>query len=218
MTDDLGAYTVGANTYVPLTYLDGSIQYYVNGVLQATPTVTAGPHLTVNGINVPADSNVAIIYRATVNEYAPLATGSTVTNTVSVSGEGLTTVTAQETLPVLEEAYLSITKAINPTTVVENEPLTYTFVITNTGNAPAIATDNVVLTDTFNPILDITAVTFNGTAWTSPTNYQYDQNTGAFSTVAGQITVPAATYSTDPVSGIVTVTPGSAVLTVTGTI
>ena len=218
LTDDLGSYTVGANTYVPLTYLDGSIQYYVNGVLQAAPTVTAGPPLTVSGINVPADSNVAIIYRATVNEYAPLATGSTVTNTASVSGEGLTTVTAQETLPVLEEAYLSITKAINPTTVVENEPLTYTFVITNTGNAPAIATDNVVLTDTFNPVLDITAVTFNGTAWSSPTNYQYDQVSGLFSTVAGQITVPAATYSTDPVTGIVTVTPGSAVLTVTGTI
>lgn len=218
LTDDLGAYTVGTNTYVPLNYLAGSVQYYVNGVLQAAPVATAGPPLTVSGINVPADSNVAIIYRATANEYAPLAIGSTITNTATVSGGGLNPVTASETLPVLEEAYLGITKAINPTTVVENEPLTYTFVITNTGNTPAIATDSVVLSDNFDPSLDITSVTFNGTAWTSPTNYTYDSSTGAFSTVAGQITVPAATYTTDPVTGVVTVVPGTAVLTVTGTI
>lgn len=218
VTDDLGAYTVGASTYVPLNYLAGSVQYYVGGVLQAAPVATAGPPLTVSGINVPADSNVAIIYRATVNEFAPLATGSTITNTAAVSGAGLNTVTATETLPVLDEAYLSITKSINPTTVVENEPLTYTFVITNTGNTPAIATDNVVLSDNFDPALDITSVTFNGTAWSNPANYTYDPATGVFSTVAGQITVPAATYSTDPVTGAVTVTPGTAVLTVTGTI
>ena len=218
LTDDLGAFTVGANTYVPLNYLAGSVQYYVNGVIQATPTVTAGPPLTVSGINVPADGNVAVIYRATVNEYAPLAIGSEITNTASVSGNGVNTVTASETLPVLNEAYLSITKSINPTTVVENEPLTYTFVITNTGNTPAVSTDNVVLSDTFDPILDITSVTFNGTAWSSPANYTYDTVTGTFSTVAGQITVPAATYTTDPVTGVVTVTPGMAVLTVTGTI
>jgi len=218
LTDDLGAYPVGVATYVPLNYLDGSVQYYINGVLQGAPVVTAGPPLSVSGINVPANSNVAIIYRATVNELAPLTSGSEITNTASVSGAGLTTVTASETLPVLDEAYLSITKAINPTTVVENEPLTYTFVITNTGNTPAVATDNVVLTDNFDPVLDITSVTFNGVAWSEPTNYTYDSTTGVFSTVAGQITVPAASYSTDPNTGVVTVVPGTAVLTVTGTI
>ena len=209
LTDDLGSFTVGTGTVVPLNYLEGSVQYYVNGVLQASPAAVGGPPLTVSGINVPADSNVAIIYRVTVNEFAPLALGSTITNTASVSGVGLTTVTASETLPVLEEAYLGITKAINPTTVVENEPLTYTFVITNTGNTAAVATDNVVLSDNFEPALDITAVTFNGAAWTSPANYTYDRSTGVFSTVAGQITVPAATYSTDPDTGAVTVTPGT---------
>jgi uncharacterized repeat protein (TIGR01451 family) len=218
LTDDLGAFNVGTETVVPLNYLDGSVQYYVNGVLQASPAAVAGPPLTVSGINVPADSNAAVIYRVTVNEFAPLVIGSTITNTASVSGVGLTTVTASETLPVLEEAYLGITKSINPTTVVENEPLTYTFVITNTGNTAAVATDNVVLSDNFEPALDITAVTFNGAAWTSPANYTYDISTGVFSTVAGQITVPAATYTTDPVTGAVAITPGTAVLTVTGSI
>ncbi|MBQ9116896.1 MAG: hypothetical protein IJY04_07710 [Clostridia bacterium] len=219
LTDNLGAYPIGGTSRVPLTYIDGSVQYYVNGVLQAAPVVSAsGTALTVSGINVPADSNVAIIYRVNVNEFAPLAAGSTITNTASISGTGITTVTATETLPVLEEAFLTISKALNPTTVVENEPLTYTFVISNTGNTAAVAADNVVLTDTFAPALDIISVTYNGTAWASPANYTYDPATGVFSTVAGQITVPAAVYTTDPATGAVSVTPGTTVITVTGTI
>ena len=38
LTDDLGAYTFGAQTLTPLTYTNGSIRYYVNGVLQPAPT------------------------------------------------------------------------------------------------------------------------------------------------------------------------------------
>ena len=37
--DDLGAYTLETTTYYPLNYIDGSVQYYVNGALQADPTV-----------------------------------------------------------------------------------------------------------------------------------------------------------------------------------
>ena len=33
VTDDLGAYADGNLTQVPLTYIDGSLKYYVNGVL-----------------------------------------------------------------------------------------------------------------------------------------------------------------------------------------
>ena len=42
VTDDLGAYTLaGGGTAVPLTYVSGSILYYLNGALQPAPTVTA---------------------------------------------------------------------------------------------------------------------------------------------------------------------------------
>ena len=44
------------------------------------------------------------------------------------------------------------------------------------------------------------------------------QTTGEFATVAGQITVPAATYVQDPLTGLWSVQPGVAVLTVTGTV
>jgi hypothetical protein len=50
-----------------------------------------------------------------------------------------------------------------------------------------------------------------------PLEYNYDEATGQFTTNAGQITVPAATY-TQEVDGTWTVTPGTAVLTVTGTV
>ena len=49
------------------------------------------------------------------------------------------------------------------------------------------------------------------------TFYTYDETTGLFQTVPGQITVPAATF-TQSTTGEYTVTPGIATVTVTGTI
>lgn len=219
VTDDLGAYTFGDTTLVPLTYNEGSARLFINGVLQPAPTVTAGPPLTVSGLTIPADSNATLIYSATVNEFAPFDADSTITNTVTVTGGGLTTdITAQATVSTAQGPQLSISKALSPTTVVDNGEITYTFVIQNTGNEPAIATDNLAITDTFNPILDITSVLFNGTAWTEGTNYTYDEATGTFATLPGQITVPAATYTQDPTTCAFVINPGTATLTVTGTV
>lgn len=219
VTDDLGTNAFGERNVTPLTYSDGSVKYYINGVLQTAPTVTAGPPLVFAGINVPANGNAVIVYTARVNEYAPLATGGTITNTATVNGGGLSTaVTATATLPVETAPQLTVTKSVNPTSVVENGELTYTFVIQNLGNTEAGAGDNAVLTDTFDPVLNITSVTFNGTAWSSPTQYNYDASTGAFATVAGAITIPAATYTQNPDTGAYSVTPGIGTLTVTGTI
>ena len=90
--------------------------------------------------------------------------------------------------------------------------------IQNNGTTPATATDNIVITDVFDPILNITSVTFNGVQWFSPQNYTYNSATGLFSTVNGQITVPAASYSQDPSTGVWTLTPGSSTLSITGTL
>ena len=115
-------------------------------------------------------------------------------------------------------ANLTISKSICPTIVTENGRLTYTFVIQNIGNTPAVATDDVTITDTFNPILTGLTVTFNGVAWTENVNYTYSEATGEFATIPSQITVPAATYTQDPTTGEWTVDPGIGVLTVTGTV
>ena len=90
--------------------------------------------------------------------------------------------------------------------------------IQNFGNVAANAATGAVITDTFDPVLSNLTVTFNGTAWTDPTEYTYDETTGVFATAAGEITVPAATYTQDPVSGAWVANPGVSTLVVTGTI
>lgn len=101
--------------------------------------------------------------------------------------------------------------------VTGNGPLTYTFTVQNTGNTALTGQEGAVITDTFEPTLTITGVTFNGAAWTSPEDYTYDAATGAFATVAGKLTVPEATF-TQNADGSWAVTPGQSILTVTGTV
>lgn len=75
-----------------------------------------------------------------------------------------------------------------------------------------------MITDTFDPVLSNISVTFNDTAWRETTNYTYDETTGLFATLAGEITVPAASYTQDPVTGAWLVNPGVSTLVITGTI
>ena len=218
ITDNLGAYPLGTETYVPLDYVEGSTQYYLNGVLQATPVIVAGPPLVISGITVPANGVATIIYVASANQYAPLNLDGTITNSAVISGGGVTDITVTETITAESGARLTISKSICPTTVTENGRLTYTFVVQNLGNMPAVATDNVSITDTFNPILTGLTVTLNDVVWAEGVNYTYSETTGEFATIPSQITVPAATYTQDPVTGEWLIDPGIAVLTVTGTV
>lgn len=218
ITDDLGGYTFNDGLVYPLSYTAGSVRYYANGVLQTAPTVTAGPPLVITGISVPAGGNAILVYETTVTGYAPLGTEAEITNTATVSGDALSTaVTASASVGRAARAELTISKAISPSSVTENGQLTYTFTIENAGSVAAEAGDQVVMTDTFAPILKSIAVTFNGTAWTEGTQYTYSETTGIFTTTAGQITVPAATY-TQNTDGLWTVDPGVVTLVISGTV
>ena len=217
VTDNLGSYTVDTDVFVPLTYIDGSVRYFVNGVLQEAPEVTAGTTLTFSGISIPAGANAAIVYEVNLNAFAPLGAEGTITNEAVISGAGLTPITVTETVTSRDEAELRITKALSPTVVTENGEITYTFTIENFGNQAALATDNIVLNDSFDPVLNISSVTFNGTLWSENVNYTYNETTGQFSTIPGQITVPAATFTREA-DGTFTVVPGTATLVVVGTI
>lgn len=219
LTDNLGAYAVGNTTVYPLTYIPDSIRYYTNGTLVAAPAVGAAAPLTLTGISVPAGGNATIIYETTTNEFTPRGNEDSVTNTVTITGAGLTNaVTATESISPVAAPDLAITKSVSPSIVAENGQITYTFLIENYGNTEASASDNVIITDTFNPILTGITVTYNGNAWTAPASYTYNEATGEFATVAGQITVPAATFTQNTATGVITTTPGTATVTVTGTI
>ena len=88
----------------------------------------------------------------------------------------------------------------------------------NLGNTPVVATDGVIISDTFSPTLSGITVDLNGVELVLGTGYTYDASTGAFATLDGVVTVPAATYVQDPVSGVITTTPGVTTLTVSGTV
>ena len=219
VTDDLGGYVFNGTTVYPLTYEDGSAALFLNGVPQPAPAVTPGPPLVITGISIPAGGDAVLVYQTRVNSFASPAAGGTIVNTVSVTGNGLNNpATATETVVVAADPQLTISKSITPTQVVDNDRVTYTFVIQNSGNEAVVATDDAVITDVFDPILTDLAVTFNGTPWTQGVQYNYNQTTGLFTTVPTNILVPAATYTQDPVTGAYTVTPGIATLVVTGTI
>ena len=222
VTDNMGGYPFGTTapvTLYPMTYRGGSVRLYTNGVLGTPPEAVGSAPVVFSGITLPAGGNVMLIYEAEVNGYAPLAAGDSITNTASASGAGVTApVTASETISVSEAPALTITKTIEPVPVAENGTLTYTFFIQNSGNAEAGAADNVILSDTFDPALSNLSVTYNGTPWTTGTDYQYEQTNGGFTSAAGAITVPPAVYTQDPATGEVQITPGSAVVTVSGTV
>ncbi len=220
VADNLGEYAFGTGTRAPLTYTGDPILYFINGRLQASPAVTAGPPLTITGISVPAGQSAELIYRTRLNEFAPLGTDGAINNVATITGGGLSEpITAEESVTANTEPNLSIFKDLTPATVVENGPITYTFVIQNTGAEEADAADAIVLSDTFNPILNAPIeVTLNGVVLTEAGNYTYNPATGEFATTAGIITVPAATYTQNPDTGEFTVTPGVATVTVSGTI
>ena len=218
VTDDLGAYELDGTMLYPLAYVDGTARLIVNGALQPAPTVTAGPPLAFTGIAIPAGGSAVLVYEADVTGFAPLAPDSEITNTVTVTGGGVSVpLTASATVESLDSAELFISKALSPCVVPANGEITYSFELTNTGNTEAGAADEVVVSDDFDPILSDISVSFNGTAWTRAVQYSYDETTGAFATLPGQITVPAASYTRNA-DGTWTVEPGTATLTVSGTI
>lgn len=218
VSDNLGAYEFGTETLTPLTYLDGTVRYYVNGILQTPPAAVAGPPLVISGISVPAGGNVILVYEAEVNAFASPTLGAALTNEAVISGGGITPITVTETIEAVSEPLLTITKSVSPVPVTENGRLTYTFVIQNAGNAAADASSAAVITDVFDPILTDLTVSFNGTPWTEGADYAYDELSGLFTSVAGRVNVPAATFTQDITTGVWVTNPGVSTLVISGTV
>lgn len=216
--DDLGGYQFEEETVYPLAYIPGSIRYYINGTLQSPPIVTPGPPMIISGIDVPAGGNAVLVYETEVTAYAPPDASAQIINTAEISGGQIAApVKASAVVTPESSPNLSVQKSLSPVSVTGNSQITYSFVIENTGSAAADVGDNIVLTDTFNPVLNPISVSFNGTPWTEGTNYTYSPVTGLFSTVAGQITVPAASC-VQLADGTWQIKPGTATLVIEGTL
>lgn len=216
--DDLGGYDFDGATVYPLAYVEGSLVYFVNGVPQAAPTVEAGPPLVISDIEVPAGGSALLLYEASVTAFAPLGDGASIENTATVDGSCIADpIVAAASIPAELTPELTLSKSVCPSVVSGCGELTYTFVIQNSGGAEAAAEDAVTVEDTFDPILGDLEVTLDGETLTLGTDYEYDETTGLFRTIAGAVTVPAATFAQNS-DGSWTTTPGVTVLTVTGTV
>lgn len=219
LTDDLGAYQFNTLTLVPAEYVEGTAKYFVNGVPQPDPSVTAGDTLVISGITVPAGGSATVAYSVLTNSFAPLGEGASIVNTVSAASAKATgDLTASETVTPAAGPELGITKSVCPASVAENGELTYTFVIANYGADEAGADADVVLSDTFDPVLTGVAVTYNGTPLVPATDYTYSEATGELATLPGVITVPAASFTHDPTTGEWSTEPGTATIVVKGTV
>lgn len=217
VADDLGTYTLGTLTLTPYTILPGA-RLFLGGADNGTLTPTVTPNgATFTIPSIPAGTNAQILYQVRLTGAAPLAAGTTITNTATVTAPTLTeAVTAAAPVTAAEYADVSVFKTMSPATVTDGGTITYTFDITNRGNAEAT---DIVLTDAFNPVPTAITVTRDG-AVLDATEYSFTGGTltvPAAAATAG-ITLPAATVAQDPATGAVTLTPSSTRITVTGTL
>jgi uncharacterized repeat protein (TIGR01451 family) len=218
VTDDLGTFVFGTLELTPLTYAPPAL-LLIDGQDVSTQltvdTATAGS-LVFSFPTLPAGATANIVYRAAVNEYAPLDVDASITNTATLTSDSdCADGTASATINALSAANVSVFKQMSPNPVICGDTVTYTIRIYNYGN---IAAENVVLTDTFNPAPTNITVSRDGVLLIG-TDYSYVKGTLTVpATATSPVIVPAATFVRDATTGIVTVTPGMVEYTITGTI
>lgn len=212
VTDDLGT---GNNPVSPLTYVDGSALFYLNGNAVAGTAVATGNQVVFSAPSVvlqPGD-NLIVVYAATTSENftVPITnTAEATVNTGSATGETLT-ITATATINPQTFASVSIFKAADSDTVVSGDTLTYTFTLTNMGNQDA---ESIEFVDAFPPEFTVTSVSYTVDGVTVPvpaTDY----------TIAPPNTLILPADTSSLVIGVPAATaegPGVTVITVTGTI
>lgn len=218
ISDDLGTFAEGTLELTPLTYAPPAL-LLINGQdvsTQLTVNTATPGELIFTFPTLPAGATANIVYRASVNEYAPLDLGSSITNTATLTSDSdCADGSATATVNALSTANVSVFKQMSPNPVVCGDTVTYTIRIYNYGNIPA---EDVVLSDTFSPAPENIAVTRGGTLLPA-TDYTYTNGTLTVpSTEQSPVTVPAATFIRDVNTGIVTVTPGMVEYIITGTI
>lgn len=216
--DNLGTFPFGVTELTPLTYAGNEI-LLINGQ-NATADLTVDSSvdgaLIFTVASLPAGATANIVYNARINEFAPLELDSTIVNTAilsadaeCVAGEASATVTA------IGGANVSVLKSMSPNPVVCGDTLTYTIRIYNYGNTPA---ENVQLTDVFDPAPENITVTRNGVPFPA-TDFTYENGVLTLpADTADADTVPAATFTRNPQTGEVTVTPGVVEYIITGRI
>ncbi len=216
--DDLGTFLADTLELTPLTY-GGNAILLINGqdtTVQLTVDASQPSLLVFTIPSLATGATANIVYDARVNNFAPLTLDSSIVNTATLSADTeCESATASETVTVENGANVSVFKQMSPNPVVCGDSLSYLIRISNYGNSPA---EDVQITDAFDPAPDNITITRNGIPLVA-TDYTY---------VNGVLTlppdgrpgdtVPAATFTRNPITGEVTTTPGIVEYIITGTI
>ncbi len=217
--DNLGTFSVNGSSVTPLTYI-GTARLFINGAFDSVLTPTVGAmSIVFNVERLPAGANAQIIYIARVNRYADITSGATITNTATADNDcdcpcdeptsDSYTITAEEF------ADLRIVKSVCPNPVVCGGELRYVIDLYNYGN---IAATDVVLTDTFEPALADISLTVDGVL-IPETDYSYIAGKLTLPNSAGdEITVPAAEFVRNAMTGAIEAVPGHIQIIVRGTV
>lgn len=216
IVDDLGTYTASGVSVTPLTY-KGPAQLFFDGVFSSVLEPVVLENSAAFTIpQLQPGRTATILYKATPNEYAPMTPDAEITNTAAFSpAASVQPVTATHTIPVDQYASVSIDKEMTPNPITDGAALVNTFTITNTGNVEAT---DLVLTDTFMTPLENVTVTIDGTPVPAG-SFTYEQNLLTLPVgTQTPLSVPAATFTQDPTTGVVSIVPGVTTVVVTGNI
>ena len=216
ITDDLGTFTSQTGEITPLTFVGPAILLVdgqdVSANLTTDSTQTSQVVFSIPALAAGATAN--IVYTARVNEFAPLELDSTIVNNATLTTDSdCADGNASATVTVAPEADVSIFKQMSPNPVVCGDTVTYTIRLYNYGNIDA---ENVQLIDVFDPIPTNITVSRNGVLLDG-TAYLYENGTLTVPATATD-TIPAATFTRDAATGIVSVTPGMVEYVITGQI
>ena len=218
VTDDLGTFTEGTLELTPLTYT-APAQLLINGQNasgQLTVDASATEQVVFSFPTLAAGATANIIYRATINEFAPLCGTAFITNTATLTSDSeCANTSASSTITAELAADVSVFKQMSPNPVVCGDTVTYTIRVYNYGNIPA---ENIQLIDAFDPAPTNITVSLDGVVL-NETAYTYENGVLTIPSGEGSDTVvAAATCTRDEITGIVSVTPGMIEYVITGTI
>ena len=203
----------GHESNAPLTYVEDSAVFYLNGteVDGTAQTNRRGVTFETDTPLEPGD-NLLIIYAATLDPAQTERVRNTATVTASTGSSSDREITECDTATVRPITFASVSmfKSADRDTVVSGDTLTYTFTLMNTGFDAA---NEITLTDEFPEEFTVTSVSYTSDCDTTPVSsddYSIDRDTLTLPASGSDlvIRVPAATHAG----------PGITTITVTGTI
>lgn len=219
--EDLGTYCLGQEicdaSFTPLSYVGPSL-LYIGGTFSSNiePRISNGK-LIFEIQSIPARSNALIFYKTITNNFSPLTSGSQITTTATISSENTSNIlTASTSITVKDEADIRIIKNMNPNPILSGEKITYNFSLYNYGNTEAT---NVTLNDTFAPAPNAVNVYLNSQEL-SPSDFSYANGTLTIPSYNSDtsISIPAANFIQDTITGLISIEPGITSIMVTGQI